>query len=75
MNKIVQDIFEEANLLGITQKELAKRSNVTESDVSHYINDHRCPKLDIVQRLANAIGCEIILVRKGDSYGRRKRID
>ena len=71
MNKIVQDIFEEANLLGITQKELAKRSNVAESNVSRYINEYKCPKLDVAQRLANAIGCEIILVRKGDKHGRR----
>ena len=71
MDKIVQDIFEEANILGITQRELSKRSKVAESNISHYINDSRCPKLDVAQRLADAIGCEIILVRKGDKHGRR----
>ena len=66
MNELMREIFEEANILGITQRELSKRSTVAESNISHYINEHRCPKLDVAQRLADAIGCEIILVRKGD---------
>lgn len=70
MNELMSEIFEEANILGITQKELSKRSKVAESNISHYINDKRCPKLDVVQRLANAIGCEIILVRKGDKHAK-----
>lgn len=71
MNELMSEIFEEANILGITQKELSKRSKVAESNISHYINDKRCPKLDVAQRLADAIGYEIILVRKGDKHGRR----
>ncbi len=37
---------------GITQKELAKRSGVTEAAISHYIKGDRTPRSSVLSRIA-----------------------
>jgi transcriptional regulator with XRE-family HTH domain len=43
--------------LRIDQRELARRSGLTEASLSRYIKHHRKPTYDIVIRLAQALEC------------------
>lgn len=40
---------------GLTQKELAKKANITEAALSHYIKGDRCPRAVVLARLADAL--------------------
>lgn len=40
---------------GLTQKELAKRINITEGAISKYLNDERTPRVDIITNIANVL--------------------
>lgn len=44
---------------GLTQKDLANRSKVNRCYLSELENGHRNPTLKILQKLANALGCEV----------------
>jgi ribosome-binding protein aMBF1 (putative translation factor) len=41
---------------GMTQRELAERTDTTEVSISRYINNHRVPKATIIVKIANALG-------------------
>ncbi|MGB4985002.1 MAG: helix-turn-helix transcriptional regulator [Erysipelotrichaceae bacterium] len=44
---------------GLTQKELSKRANVTESAISYYLSGDRTPRSDVLVRIAKALGTSI----------------
>ena len=44
---------------GYTQKDLAKRTGLTESTISHYVNNQREPNLEALKRLALALGVSV----------------
>lgn len=40
---------------GLTQKELAKLSGITEASLSKYLSGERVPRIDVIVNLANAL--------------------
>lgn len=46
------------SLRNMKARELAKRADMTEAAISHYVNGNRCPKNDIAVKLANILGCD-----------------
>ncbi len=48
-----------AKLRGLSQKELAQRSGVTESAVSYYMNGTRAPQSAILSRIAVALSTTV----------------
>ena len=40
---------------GLTQKELASRSGITEASMSKYLSGERTPRIDVIVNLANAL--------------------
>ena len=55
MKTIAERIKKSRLNLGINQKELAKRANITEGSLSRYENDIREPKSSALTRLSNAL--------------------
>lgn len=51
-------IRQRINRLNIDQRELARRADISEVTLSRYIQCHRLPSLDIVDRIAAALECE-----------------
>jgi len=43
---------------GLTQKDLSKLSNITESSISRYLHSEKRPRLDIVVNIAKALNVE-----------------
>lgn len=43
--------------IGMSQRELAKRLNVTEVSVSRYVNNQRVPKASVLARIADILSC------------------
>ena len=44
---------------GLTEKELSKRANVTESAISYYLSGTRTPRSDVLVRIARALNTSI----------------
>lgn len=44
---------------GLTQKKLAKLTNITEASLSRYENGLREPKIQVLVRLADALDCSL----------------
>ena len=56
---------------GMTQKELARRTGLTEASVSRYISGHRTPRITQAYRMAWAIGIDmntLIYLGKGEKH-------
>lgn len=55
---------------GMTQKELARRTGLTEASVSRYINGERTPKILQAYRIACAIGVDMntLINVKGEKH-------
>lgn len=44
---------------GISQKQLATKTGLTEAGVSRYINGQRLPRVDILILIAEALNCSV----------------
>ncbi len=44
---------------GVTQKELAERTGITEASVSKYLNRERTPRIDVILNIAKAFGVSV----------------
>ena len=64
MNKIMQQIKEDCRLRGMTQRELAENSGLTEASVSRYFSGERTPNLKSAERMAEALGLELRLIKR-----------
>lgn len=65
MNNIINQIINECKLRGISQRELSKRCGITEVSVGRYFNGTRTPSIEIAEKMANALGLELALIKKG----------
>lgn len=54
-------------LVGITQTELAHQAGVTERSVYNYEKNSRAPKIDIVEKFAQALGVTSEMLMASDS--------
>jgi transcriptional regulator with XRE-family HTH domain len=57
---------------GMSQKELAKRTGITEISLSRYINGIRTPRTDIAIKIAEALGCSCAYILIGDETTQNK---
>lgn len=51
---------------GLSQKELAKLSNITEASLSKYLSGERTPRIDILLNIARALDVSIDLLLGGE---------
>lgn len=64
MKNVMYQLVDEIYDRGITQRELAKISGVSESSISKYANGVKIPKITSVVKLADALGFDLVLVRR-----------
>ncbi len=59
---------------GITQKELAAKSEVTEASMSHYIKGDRTPRASVLGKIAEALGTTTDYLLYGDATNSKEEI-
>ena len=64
MSDLVHSIIENCRLQSITQRELAKKSGLTEASLSKYFNGERTPNIKNAEKMASALGLRIVMLRK-----------
>ena len=55
LNQIREKIIEEIKSSGLTQTEIAKRLNISQQTVSHYIHGNKLPALDTFANLCDIL--------------------
>ncbi len=58
---IIRTMVEARKEKGITQKELAERTGITQADISRIENGTRNPSLNMIKRLAKGMGMRLRL--------------
>lgn len=58
---IIRSLIEARKSLHLTQKELSKRTGITQADISRIENGTRNPSLDMLKRLAKGMGMKLRL--------------
>lgn len=58
VKQLLTDVRKE---LGISQKELSKKTNIPQASISKFENGHNVPSLQILQRLADGLGKRLII--------------
>lgn len=53
---------------GLTQKQLGKKCGMAESTLRQYELGYRHPKIETIQKIANALDCSIIALTGGEEY-------
>jgi transcriptional regulator with XRE-family HTH domain len=59
---IIDSLIERRHNKGMTQKELAKASNLTQSVIARLESKKATPQLDTLLKVASALGCDIAVV-------------
>lgn len=67
--KINDNIKELMKAAKLNQKELAARSKITEASMSKYINGERVPRIDVIVKLAKALGVTVNVLLEDDGEG------
>lgn len=62
---IIDSLIERRRSKGMTQKELAKVSNLTQSVIARLENKKAIPQLDTLLKVASALDCDIAVVPSG----------
>lgn len=58
VKQLLTDVRKE---LGISQKELSKKTNIPQASISKFENGYNVPSLQILQRLADGLGKRLII--------------
>ncbi|NDO45963.1 helix-turn-helix transcriptional regulator [Clostridium sp. MD294] len=58
----IDKLIEQRHNQGMTQKELAIATNLTQSVIARLESKKVIPQLDTLLKITNALGCEIVLV-------------
>lgn len=61
-NAIIDRLIEERHRQGMTQAQLAKASNLTQSVIARLECKKVAPQLETLLKVANALGCELALI-------------
>lgn len=64
---IIDRLIEQRHSKGMTQKELAKASNLTQSVIARLENKKAVPQLDTLIKVASALNCNIKIVPENKS--------
>jgi transcriptional regulator with XRE-family HTH domain len=59
---IIDTLIEQRHIKGMTQKELAKTTSLTQSVIARLENKKVTPQLDTLLKVAYALGCDIAVV-------------
>lgn len=59
---IIDRLIEQRHIRGMTQKELAEASSLTQSVIARLESKKVMPQLDTLLKVASALGCDIALV-------------
>lgn len=59
---IIDTLIEQRHNKGMTQKELAKASCLTQSVIARLESKKATPQLDTLLKVANALGCDLAVV-------------
>ena len=62
---IIDSLVEQRRSKGMTQKELAKASCLTQSVIARLESKKATPQLDTLLKVASALGCDIAVVPAG----------
>ena len=73
MTDTMKTIKEIMKARGYTQRDVALTIGVSETSVSRWMKGNRNPSIRIVERIAKAIGFDIVLISKG--HGNLKDVD
>lgn len=57
--RIIDTLIEKRKALGLTQKELADASNLTQSVIARMESKKAVPQLDTLLKVVEALGCDI----------------
>lgn len=60
--QIIQALIDARNNQHITQKELSRRTGITQADISRIENGSRNPSARMISRLLKALGMKIMIV-------------
>lgn len=67
MSLRIKDVMK---LYGKSQKDIAKKTGISEQSISYYNSGDKKPPLEKLKLIANAIGCNYIeLLEVGEGYG------
>lgn len=61
-SRIIDSLIEQRHNKGMTQKELAKASCLTQSVIARLESKKATPQLDTLLKVASALGCDITIV-------------
>ena len=59
---IIDSLIEQRHNKGMTQKELAKASNLTQSVIARLESKKATPQLDTLLKVASALDCDIAVI-------------
>lgn len=59
---IIDTLIEQRRSKGMTQKELAQASSLTQSVIARLENKKATPQLDTLLKVVNALGCDLAVV-------------
>lgn len=59
---IIDSLIEQRHSKGMTQKELAKASSLTQSVIARLESKKATPQLDTLLKITSALGCELVLI-------------
>lgn len=62
---IIDSLIEQRRSKGMTQKELAQASSLTQSVIARLESKKTTPQLDTLLKVASALGCDITVVPAG----------
>lgn len=70
----LSDVLEQLAVIrkerGITQKQLAEMAKITQPEINRYEMGRVCPQLETVEKIADALGCEVtVTVTKRPASG------
>lgn len=69
---IIDSLIEQRRSKGMTQKELAKASSLTQSVIARLESKKATPQLDTLLKVASALGCDIAVIPSGKYSNRRQ---
>ena len=59
---VINSLIEQRHSKGMTQKELAKASSLTQSVIARLESKKAIPQLDTLLKVASALGCELAVI-------------
>jgi len=69
---VIANILGRRNSLGLSQRQLAMEANVTQSYLAHLERGRRDPNIEMICRLADALGTTFSAILQPGAFGSRR---